>query len=55
MTNILLNVITNARLKLLLKLNISTYKAHNQFMMIDLVFNSEKIQFMIFLLFLFLH
>ncbi len=47
MTNILLNIITNARLKLLLKLNIITREAHNQFTMIDLVFNSEKIQFMI--------
>jgi len=41
----LLNIITNARLKLLLKLNIITCKAHNQFTMIDLVFSSEKIQF----------
>ncbi len=42
----LLNVITNARLKLLLKSDIITREAHNQFTMIDLVFNSEKIQFM---------
>ena len=47
MTDILLNIITNTRLKLLLKLNIITCEAHNQFTMIDLVFNSEKIQFMI--------
>ncbi len=47
MTDILLNIITNARLKLLLKLNIITCEAHNQFTMIDLVFSSEKIQFMI--------
>ncbi len=42
----LLNIITNARLKLLLKSDIITHEAHNQFMMIDLVFSSEKIQFM---------
>ncbi len=47
MTDILLNVITNARLKLLLKSDIITCEAHNQFTMIDLVFNSKKIQFMI--------
>ncbi len=46
MIDTLLNVITNVRLKLLLKLNIITCEAHNQFTMIDLVFNSEKIQFM---------
>ncbi len=46
MTDTLLNVIINARLKLLLKSNIITCKTHNQFTMIDLVFNSEKIQFM---------
>ena len=46
MTNTLLNVITNARLKLLLKSDTITYKAHNQFTTIDLVFSSEKIQFM---------
>ncbi len=45
-TDILLNVITNARLKLLLKSNTITHEAHNQFTRIDLVFNSEKIQFM---------
>ncbi len=45
-TDTLLNIITNARLKLLLKSNIITCEAHNQFTMIDLVFNSEKIQFM---------
>ncbi len=45
-TNILLNVITNARLKLLLKSDIITCEAHNQFTTIDLVFNNEKIQFM---------
>ncbi len=45
-TDTLLNVITNARLKLLLKSDTITRKTHNQFMMIDLVFNSEKIQFM---------
>ncbi len=46
MIDILLNVITNARLKLLLKSNTITREAHNQFTMIDLVFSSEKIQFM---------
>ena len=45
-TDTLLNIITNARLKLLLKLNTITCEAHNQFTMIDLVFSSEKIQFM---------
>ncbi len=43
----LLNIITNVRLKLLLKSNIITREVYNQFTMIDLVFNSEKIQFMI--------
>jgi len=47
MTDILLNVIINTRLKLLLKSDIITHKAHNQFTMINLVFNSEKIKFMI--------
>ncbi len=46
MIDTLLNIITNARLKLLLKLNTITCKVHNQFTMIDLVFSSEKIQFM---------
>ncbi len=46
MTDTLLNIITNARLKLLLKSDIITCKAHNQFTTIDLVFSSEKIQFM---------
>ena len=46
MINILLNIITNTRLKLLLKLNIITCKTYNQFTMIDLVFSSEKIQSM---------
>jgi len=48
MIDTLLNIIINARLKLLLKLNIITHEVHNQFTMIDLVFNSEKIQFMIY-------
>ncbi len=47
MTDILLNIITNARLKLLLKSNTITCEAYNQFTTIDLVFSSEKIQFMI--------
>jgi len=46
MTYTLLNIITNARLKLLLKSDTITCKAHNQFTIIDLVFSSEKIQFM---------
>ncbi len=46
MIDILLNVITNARLKLLLKSSTITREAHNQFTTIDLVFSSEKIQFM---------
>ena len=45
-TDTLLNIITNARLKLLLKSNTITRKAHNQFTIIDLVFSSKKIQFM---------
>ncbi len=45
-TDTLLNIITNARLKLLLKSDTITREAHNQFTMIDLVFSSEKIQFM---------
>ncbi len=47
MINTLLNIITNARLKLLLKLNIIICKIHNQFTMINLVFSNEKIQFII--------
>ena len=46
MTDTLLNVITNARLRLLLKSDTITRKIYNQFMMINLVFSSEKIQFM---------
>ncbi len=45
--NSLLNIITNIKLKLLLKSNIITCKIHNQFTTIDLVFSSEKIQFII--------
>ncbi len=44
--NSLLDIITNAKLKLLLKSNTITCKTHNQFTTIDLIFNSEKIQFM---------
>ncbi len=47
MTDILLNIITNARLKLLLKSDTIIREAHNQFTTIDLIFSSEKIQFMI--------
>ncbi len=46
MIDTLLNIITNAILKLLLKSDIITCKAHNQFTMINLVFSSEKIQSM---------
>ncbi len=45
-TDTLLNVITSVRLKLLLKSDTITHEAHNQFTTIDLVFSSEKIQFM---------
>jgi len=44
--NSLLDIIINVKLKLLLKSDIITCKTHNQFTTIDLVFNSEKIQFM---------
>ncbi len=43
----LLDIVTNAKLKLFLKLDIITRKTHNQFTTIDLIFSSEKIQFMI--------
>ncbi len=45
-TDSLLDIITNAKLKLLLKSDIITCKTHNQFTTIDLIFSSEKIQFM---------
>ncbi len=44
--NSLLDIVTNAKLKLLLKSDTITRKTHNQFTTIDLVFSSEKIQFM---------
>ncbi len=44
--NSLLDIIINAKLKLLLKSDIITRKTHNQFTTINLVFSSEKIQFM---------
>ncbi len=44
--NSLLDIVTNAKLKLLLKSDTITCKTHNQFTTINLVFNSEKIQFM---------
>lgn len=46
--NILLNIITNAKLKLLLKSDTITQKTHNQLMIINLVFNSVKLQFMMY-------
>ncbi len=45
--NALLDIITNARLKLLLESNIITRETHNQLTTINLAFDSEKIQFMI--------
>ncbi len=47
MTDALLDIITNARLKLLLKSGTITKETHNQLTTIDLAFDSEKIQFMI--------
>ncbi len=46
--DILLNIVMNIRLKLLLELNTITRKTHNQFTTINLAFNSEKIQFIIY-------
>ncbi len=47
-TDALLDIITNVRLKLLLESDIITKETHNQLTTINLVFNSEKIQFMIY-------
>ncbi len=47
-TNALLDIVTNARLELLLKSGTITRKTHNQLTTINLAFNSEKIQFMIY-------
>ena len=44
--NSLLDIITNAKLKLLLKSDTITCKTYNQLTTINLVFSSEKIQFM---------
>ncbi len=46
MINSLLNIIINVKLKLLLKSDTITCKIHNQFTIINLIFSSEKIQFM---------
>jgi hypothetical protein len=46
-TDALLNVVTNARLKLLLESNIIIQETYNQLTTIDLIFDSKKIQFMI--------
>jgi len=46
MIDTLLNIVINARLKLLLKSDTITRKTYNQFTTINLVFSSEKIQFM---------
>ncbi len=47
-TDALLNIITNARLKLLLKLNTIIKEIHNQLTTINLAFDSKKIQFIIY-------
>ncbi len=44
--NALLNIVTNARLKLLLESDTITRETHNQLTTINLAFDSEKIQFM---------
>jgi len=46
-TDALLNIITNAKLKLLLESDTITRETHNQLTTIDLAFDSEKIQFII--------
>jgi len=46
--NALLDIITNAKLKLLLESNTITKETHNQLTTINLVFDSKKIQFMIY-------
>jgi len=47
-TNALLNIIMNTRLKLLLESDTITRETHNQLTTINLAFDSEKIQFMIY-------
>ncbi len=47
-TDALLNIIINARLKLLLESDTITKETHNQLTTINLAFNDEKIQFMIY-------
>ncbi len=47
-TDALLNIIMNTRLKLLLELDTITRKTYNQLTTINLVFDSEKIQFIIY-------
>ncbi len=46
--NVLLDIIMNARLELLLESDTITKKTHNQLTTINLAFDSEKIQFMIY-------
>ena len=46
--NAILDIITNARLELLLESDIITKETHNQLTTINLAFDSEKIQFMIY-------
>jgi len=48
MTDVLLDIVLNARLELLLESNIITKKTHNQLTTINLAFDNEKIQFMIY-------
>ncbi len=47
-TDVLLNIVMNTRLKLLLELNTITRETHNQLTTINLAFDSKKIQFMIY-------
>ncbi len=47
-TDVLLDIIMNIRLKLLLESNIIIKETHNQLTTINLAFDSEKIQFMIY-------
>ena len=47
-TDALLDIIMNARLKLLLESNTITKETHNQLTIINLAFDSKKIQFMIY-------
>jgi hypothetical protein len=48
MIDVLLNIIINVQLKLLLESDTITWKTYNQLMTINLVFDSNRIQFMIY-------